>query len=315
VIIDITKSGYRKGYLPREGVGVFHPFFATANAAFRRDALLEVGGFDPRCATGEDIDLSIRIAASGRELWFEPSARVTHHHRSTLRGLLRQWFGYGLGHAYLFRKHSPRRRLELYRYDLSAANPSPFGIRRVASLPSPVHGMVFLSSYHGMHAGAALAAGAFLGGWTAAGWLLTAGAAACAAWYFGIRFDPRRPARSVALSGIRWIADAAYVLGGLLGGLREGVLYLEATRTRRRPRQGSGRHPDAGPGASDGSRRTAAAARGPSRVGRASGGSVTASGGSVTAPGRRPSWPSPRGGILAPLQGFAGRNRPRRPGV
>jgi hypothetical protein len=270
VIIDITKSGYRKGYLPREGVGVFHPFFATANAAFRRDALLEAGGFDPRCATGEDIDLSIRIAAAGRELWFEPSARVTHHHRSTLRGLLRQWFGYGLGHAYLFRKHSPRRRLELYRYDLSERNPSPFGIRRVASLPFPVHGMVFLSSYHGMHAGAGAAAAAFVAGWTAAGWIAAAAAAACAAWYFGIRFDPRRPVRSVALSGIRWLADAAYVLGGLLGGLREGVLYVEATRTRRRPSAGRGPAPaTAGGGpAGDGRGRGAGGTRAPARADR-----------------------------------------------
>lgn len=217
-------------------MGVFHPFFATANAAFRREALARSGGFDRRCATGEDIDLSIRLAATGWELWFEPSARVTHHHRSTLRGLLRQWFGYGLGHAYLFRKHSPRRRLELYRYDLSEGNPSPFGIRRVASLPFPVHGMVFLSSYHGMHAGALAAAGAFVLGAPTLGWIAAAAAAACAAWYFGIRFDLRRPARSVALSGIRWLADAAYVLGGLVGGLREGMLYVEATRTRRHPR-------------------------------------------------------------------------------
>ena len=234
MIIDITKSGYQRGYLPKTGTGVFHPFFATANAAFRREALLQAGGFDPRCKTGEDIDVSIRVARAGWELWFEPAARITHFHRHTLRGLLRQWFDYGFGHAYLFRKHGPRRRLELYRYDLGEGNESPFGVRRVVGVPSPVHGMVFLSSFHAMHAGLAAGGAALLLSQPVAAAVALAGAAAAGGWYFGIRFDPRRPLASLALSGVRYVADLAYVAGGFLGGLREGMLYVEATRTRRR---------------------------------------------------------------------------------
>jgi cellulose synthase/poly-beta-1,6-N-acetylglucosamine synthase-like glycosyltransferase len=234
MIIDITKSGYRKGYLPKTGVGVFHPFFATANAAFRKEALERAGPFDTHCATGEDVDLSIRVAKVGYELWFEPSARIAHFHRYTLRGLLKQWFGYGFGHAYLFRKHSPGRRLQLYRYDLSPNNANPFGIARVIDVPFPMHVMIFLSSFHLMHLSLLVAAIASLSSHTA---LAAVAATACigsAAWYFGLRFDPKTPGRSVALSAIRYVADLAYVIGGLMGGLREGVLYLEATRTRKR---------------------------------------------------------------------------------
>ncbi|HTC24521.1 MAG TPA: glycosyltransferase family 2 protein [Gemmatimonadales bacterium] len=233
MIIDITKSGYRKGYLPRHGVGVFHPFFATANAAFRRSALEAVNGFDGRCATGEDIDLCIRVARADYELWFEPSAKVTHFHRSTLRGLLVQWFRYGYGHAYLFRKHGPARRLEFYRYDLSKTNDSPFGIARVLSLPSPVPGMVFLSSYHAMHLGLVGAVAAFAAGARALGWTALLGAAVAAAWYFAPGLDARHPFRSMARSALRYVSDGAYVLGGLLGGFSQGMIYLEATRTRR----------------------------------------------------------------------------------
>jgi GT2 family glycosyltransferase len=86
MIIDITKSGYQKGYLPKNGAGAFHPFFATANAAFRKEAFIKIGGFDINCDTGEDIDLSIRVAKAGFELWFEPSAKITHFHRYTLKG-------------------------------------------------------------------------------------------------------------------------------------------------------------------------------------------------------------------------------------
>lgn len=240
MIIDITKCGYRRGYLPRGGVGVYHAFFPTANAAFRRDALRAVGGFDPRCATGEDIDLCIRLAAADYELWFEPSARVTHYHRHTLRGLARQWFRYGYGHAYLFRKHGPRRRLELYRYDHSARNRSAFGVVRLVSLPFPVPGMVFLSSYHAMHLGVLIAVAAAAWGGAAAS-LAAAGVALVAAGrYFAPRFEARRPFRSLGLAAIRYLADSSYVLGGLLGGAGQRMIFLEATfRTRK------GRAPEA----------------------------------------------------------------------
>ncbi|MFN0151720.1 MAG: glycosyltransferase family 2 protein [bacterium] len=265
MIIDITKSGYQQGYLPKGGVGVFHAFFPTANCAVRREAIARASGeagiasaapsearardaahadrashapaFDTHCATGEDIDLSIRVARAGYELWFEPTAKVVHHHRHTMRGLLRQWFAYGLGHAYLYKKHSPRRRFEIFRYDLSPANTSPFGIRRIAALPSPARAMVFVTSFHVMHAAAAAAIVARVANAPAAiVWTLAALTAATAAWYFGIRFEGRQPLRSIAFSAIRYIADASYVIGGLIGGIREGMIYVEATRTRRRPR-------------------------------------------------------------------------------
>lgn len=234
MIIDISKSGYQPGYLPKKGIGVFHPFFATANAAFRKEALLKAGGFDRKCATGEDVDLSIRVARAGYELWFEPTARITHFHRYTLKGLLKQWYHYGLGHAYLFRKHSPRKRLQFYRYDLSDRNKNPFGIARLASIPFPLHGMIFLSSYHFMHIALLAAIAAWLLGAPVAAITAMAVSLLSAGWYFSIRFDRRTPVRSILLSAIRYVADGAYVLGGLIGGIRERVIYLEATRTRKR---------------------------------------------------------------------------------
>jgi len=234
VIIDITKSGYQKGYLPKEGVGVFHPFFATANAAFRKEALLKTGGFDPKCSTGEDIDLSIRVAKAGYELWFEPSARVTHFHRYTLEGLLKQWFNYGYGHAYLFKKHMRKRRLQFYRYDLSPSNKNPFGIARVLDIPFPVYGMVFLNSYHLMHLSLLTALIAFLFSFLKLGVVALLTSIISATWYFWVRFDPKKPFKSILFSGIRYLADGAYVLGGLLGGIKEGVIYIEATRSRKR---------------------------------------------------------------------------------
>lgn len=234
MIIDITKSGYQKGYLPKKGVGVFHPFFATANAAFRKEALMKAGEFDSNCKTGEDIDISIRVAKAGYELWFEPAAKIVHHHRYTLKGLWKQWFDYGLGHAYLFKKHSRRRRLQFYRYDLSQRNTSPFGIACVLSIPFPFHGMIFLSSYHFMHLFILIIGMAFLFSLIKIGILAMIGFLATSGWYFGIRFDTKKPFKSLLFSALRYLADGAYVLGGFIGGIKEGVIYFEATRTRKR---------------------------------------------------------------------------------
>jgi cellulose synthase/poly-beta-1,6-N-acetylglucosamine synthase-like glycosyltransferase len=234
MIIDITKSGYQKGYLPKKGVGMFHPFFATANAAFRKEALKKAGKFDIHCKTGEDIDMSIRIAKKGYELWFAPSAKIVHHHRYTFKGLLKQWFGYGFGHAYLFKKHSPRRRLQFYRYDLSKRNSNIFGISRVLDISFPVYGMIFLSSYHFMHFFFLIGITALFFSMLKLVIVAMIGFIASACWYFGIRFDPKKPFKSILFSAIRYLADGAYVLGGFIGGIREGVIYLEATRTRKR---------------------------------------------------------------------------------
>jgi GT2 family glycosyltransferase len=47
------------------------------NMAFRRDALLEVGGFDPIYrAAGDDVDLCWKIQAAGKTIGFHPSAIV-----------------------------------------------------------------------------------------------------------------------------------------------------------------------------------------------------------------------------------------------
>jgi cellulose synthase/poly-beta-1,6-N-acetylglucosamine synthase-like glycosyltransferase len=212
MIIDITRCNYAPGYLPKATQGFFNPFFATANVAFRREALRETGGFDPNCQTGEDVDISIRVSRAGWELWYEPEAVVNHQDPHTFRQLLRQWFGYGLGHAYVYKKHLGRPRLQAYwPGDSKSADSRPYGARCVLDLPFPI-GLIAHSTVFAIVASAvALAAGLN---------------------YASIRFDLRRPLYSLAMLGLRYAGDTAFVTGALLGGLRERALFLEATRTR-----------------------------------------------------------------------------------
>ena len=73
------------------------PYLITGNAAYRRELLNQVGGFDERfpLAAGEDTDLSWRILlATPYQLRYAPKAAVYHHHRYTLSGLFKQSFKY-----------------------------------------------------------------------------------------------------------------------------------------------------------------------------------------------------------------------------
>ncbi len=72
------------------------------NMAFRRDRLLEVGGFDPRFRTaGDDVDLCWRIQDQGWTIGFNPAAMVWHHRRNSLRTYWKQQQGYGKAEALL----------------------------------------------------------------------------------------------------------------------------------------------------------------------------------------------------------------------
>jgi len=84
--------------------------FPTANLAVRREVFDALGGFDEGVRIyGEDYDLCARIYRLGQAIRYEPGAVVLHHHRTTLRGLLRQSFGFGACHAYLLRRHFHRK--------------------------------------------------------------------------------------------------------------------------------------------------------------------------------------------------------------
>jgi O-antigen biosynthesis protein len=81
------------------------PFVVTANSAFRREALRQVGGFDPAFAGGEDADLSWRLLDAGFELRSAPRAVVFHRGRETAYGLFRQQVLRGYSAALLHRRY------------------------------------------------------------------------------------------------------------------------------------------------------------------------------------------------------------------
>jgi glycosyltransferase involved in cell wall biosynthesis len=74
-------------------------YFATANACFRRHALVEAGLFDERFIKpgGEDVEICYRVRNLGYELRVAENALVLHRHRRKVRTFLKMMANYGEG--------------------------------------------------------------------------------------------------------------------------------------------------------------------------------------------------------------------------
>ena len=79
---------------------------AGCNMAFRRDALLALGGFDPQYrAAGDDVDICWRFQDAGHTIGFSPAAIVWHFRRNTVKAYINQQRGYGKAEALVYAKH------------------------------------------------------------------------------------------------------------------------------------------------------------------------------------------------------------------
>jgi GT2 family glycosyltransferase len=80
-------------------------FAQTANAAVRRAAFEEVGGFRDGLRSGGDADLCFRLGAAGWRLETRPGAAVLHRNRTTVPRMLAQRARHGAGAQWLSREH------------------------------------------------------------------------------------------------------------------------------------------------------------------------------------------------------------------
>jgi glycosyltransferase involved in cell wall biosynthesis len=67
--------------------------------AIRVDVARCLGGWAEDVGVNEDYEFNHRVRAAGEVVWFEPDLRVQYEPRSTLRGVLRQYFRYGRSKA------------------------------------------------------------------------------------------------------------------------------------------------------------------------------------------------------------------------
>jgi hypothetical protein len=98
------------------------PHGITANIAYRRSVLEEVGGFDESfpIAGGEDADLIKRVSKQGYSFKYIPTP-VYHNDLYTLETFLNRSYNRGKGLHYLHERHGSKRDLKRVLLGLGAA--------------------------------------------------------------------------------------------------------------------------------------------------------------------------------------------------
>jgi GT2 family glycosyltransferase len=91
-------------------------FIGSYSAAYRKDVFLKVGGFDESfpMASGEDPELSFKLAESGHKMVFVPEAIVYHKHPESLEKYLKQKFWRAYWRIPLYKKHPQKIKSESY---------------------------------------------------------------------------------------------------------------------------------------------------------------------------------------------------------
>jgi GT2 family glycosyltransferase len=126
----------------RASVYALGPFGSGCNLAVRAPVLRDLGGFDEALGpgtparAGEDLQLLLRLLASGRALGVEPGAFVLHRHRPGYAELRAQTYGYGVGFTAMLAAavHRDRRHL---RGLLGVARPALRSLRTGATGRAP----------------------------------------------------------------------------------------------------------------------------------------------------------------------------------
>ncbi len=67
------------------------------NCLYRREALIEVEGFDEKYELNEDTDIGARLRKKGYKLYLDSNILVNHIRRNTISGFAKQFFWYGVG--------------------------------------------------------------------------------------------------------------------------------------------------------------------------------------------------------------------------
>ncbi len=88
--ITIVDGQQRLSYLPALDL----PYVAGANAGFDADKLREIGGFDPRLLSGNDVDVCYRLGLRGYRIGLAADAVVWHEDRADVGSHFRRFQHY-----------------------------------------------------------------------------------------------------------------------------------------------------------------------------------------------------------------------------
>ena len=103
----VQKSNYRAHELSQE-MDLRMNFLLGGNCAFRREALLEMGGFDETLTTSEDMELCQRLLSRRKRLYFDPSLAIRHASDLSILARLKRNFQAGVVQVKVLKHHFPK---------------------------------------------------------------------------------------------------------------------------------------------------------------------------------------------------------------
>lgn len=231
MIINISCNFLKEGYVQTENSeGIYYPFFPTASMAIKREDFDSVGGFDPRLFTGEDIDLCIKLQKANKTLWYERDSVVYHQHRAKLKELLKQFYYYGYYHPLVYENHEKSNGIKFFNLKKINVEGEEFlEFSRFLFLPFFFKGMIFLNywiptviffllSLFSYYLGNILLGHLFLFGSLFFYYLVM---------YRWVGLDKLKLRAEMIY--VQTLMDIVYFWGGFVGGLKRGMLYMEAS--------------------------------------------------------------------------------------
>ncbi|MFQ6137149.1 MAG: glycosyltransferase [Candidatus Hydrothermarchaeales archaeon] len=124
----------------------FIDFIGSYSAAYRRDVFLGEGGFDESfpIASGEDPDLSFRLASKGYKMVFNPDAIVYHNHPDSLGEYVKQKFFRARWRVPLYKKNYRKTIKESYTPQLLKLQIGIFYLFLLSIILSPFYSTIYL---------------------------------------------------------------------------------------------------------------------------------------------------------------------------
>ncbi len=213
------------GYVTKHAGQTLYPTFGGANVAFRKACLAEVGGFDPMIKLGEDTDICIRVFRSQWQMFSMQTARNLHRSNHGLWTFLKKWYLHGYYMSRLLSRYNERA-FEVFLRESEGSDGNLDWVCVWYTMRTPFRSVVFLSDF--LFTNGCLAALLFAGLWPP--WMraviAVTGLIAAGRYCRQDFFYSARLAHVPVNAAYRWLWNAAWVIGGLVGGARHGMFLV-----------------------------------------------------------------------------------------
>lgn len=229
MLIDILVKSRKGGCLAKEMPGSLS-FFSNNTLSIRRSILDEIGNYDEDCHRSEDVEICARISRSDWMMFLSRDMIFYHRPRTSIKALMKQWWGYGEYIPYVFQKHNAGQWEIFYQRGDASSEPFAPGLRYRKLLyleRMPLTVCVFITPFLIFHLLLLATAISFSLGWNLSGIIFSIFSSVA----FLVYLQPDFQNKTSLISGlqlmyIRYLVNLSFFTAQLINGLRIGTLYV-----------------------------------------------------------------------------------------